>query len=161
EIMDDQLADELWQHSARTEKWFKRIYSDARPAFDAFFQETGEERPSISGLIREFKNSSVAFWGFGRRIYTSASERQCDAETVRGFWGVCPPFGVLVFTLFVALYERCVGDEKTAESYRAGPRDLFSAVYLPYCDVFVTDDDPQDRCLQSIVVEAQLEAEIR
>jgi hypothetical protein len=38
--------------------------------------------------------------------------------------------------------------------------DLFSAIYLPYCDMYITEDDEQRKCLIEIAATAKLPVEI-
>lgn len=47
-------------------------------------------------------------------------------------------------------------------SSQAGRNDLFMAVYLPYCDKFVTAEKLRERekCLREVVAVADLETEI-
>jgi hypothetical protein len=38
----------------------------------------------------------------------------------------------------------------TSEKFAAGRNDLFMAVYLPLCDIFVTRDAEQESCLREL-----------
>jgi hypothetical protein len=57
---------------------------------------------------------------------------------VRQFVAACPPMTALVHALSLAQFERSVRDLLSATSDHVGHVDLFSAVYLPYGEVFVT-----------------------
>jgi len=80
---------------------------------------------------------------------------------MQAFVGENPPMKAVVLSLLLAQFERSVPDMRLSPSYRAGHVDLFSAAYLPYCDVFVTGDQKQERCLREIVSAAGLMTEIR
>jgi hypothetical protein len=45
-------------------------------------------------------------------------------------------------------------------SYSAGRSDLLMATYLPYCDRFISADDPQANNLNDIAKEASLACEV-
>ena len=53
----------------------------------------------------------------------------------------------------MAEFEYCFRDHKTEISYRGGRVDLYSATYLPYCDVFITAERRrrQENALREIV----------
>ena len=80
---------------------------------------------------------------------------------MRTFVVECPPMNVVVLSLLLAQFECSVRDMRLSPSYRAGHVDLFSAAYLPYCNLFVTSDQKQERCLREIVSTARLATEIR
>ena len=61
----------------------------------------------------------------------------------------------------MAVYERCVRDERQGKSYRAGGVDLFYSAYLPYCNEFVTHDPKQLQALQMVAHLADLPIRIR
>src|SRR5579884_3115632 len=84
-----------------------------------------------------------------------------DRSTVRRFVEACPPFRALVLAVCLAQYEHCIKEPNSGPSYRAGCSDLLMAVYLPYCDQFVTGDHRQERCLTEIGKVAGLTTEIR
>ena len=60
----------------------------------------------------------------------------------------------------MAEYERCIRNPKTNESYRAGAFDLYSSVYLPYADQFVTADERQHNALKEIVTVGNLQTDV-
>jgi hypothetical protein len=70
----------------------------------------------------------------------------------------CPPFRAIVYALLLAWYDRSVRERHTGEKFRAGRLDLFMAVYLPYCDRFITAEiyGEQERCLREVARAAGL-----
>jgi hypothetical protein len=62
----------------------------------------------------------------------------------------CPPFKALLVALCVAQYDRCIRGERDPWIGKAGRNDMFSAVYLPYCQVYVTNDKGQSTALTKI-----------
>ena len=51
------------------------------------------------------------------------------------------------------------GNETFARTARAS-KQLFMAVYLPYCDVFVTRDAEQERCLRELTKYIGIDTEV-
>jgi hypothetical protein len=157
EFINDDLSAEQRQHSRTAAKKFEEIYTSPRPKFDSFFENYLGQRPSISELVEFFKRCGGAIWGLGAMLYGKVAQGASDETTIRHFYDVCPPFRALLLGLGIAIHERCVRDEKGGESYRAGRQDLLSAVYLPYCDSYVTDDGKQARCLQVVASECNID----
>ncbi len=59
----------------------------------------------------------------------------------------------------VAEYERTIREDE-APAF-AGRNDLFMAVYLPYCDEFISNDHLQQKALREVVSIAQLQTSVR
>ena len=64
----------------------------------------------------------------------------------------------MVLASMMFLYGRCVREENVPGSHRADRLDVLMAIYLPYCDVFVTNDPKQGTCLREIASEADIDA---
>lgn len=72
-----------------------------------------------------------------------------EAE-VRDFIERCPPFKALLLSLCFSQYDMCIRDPRKLSLGKAGRHDMFSAVYLPYCMVFVTNDPGQWKALTAV-----------
>jgi hypothetical protein len=59
-----------------------------------------------------------------------------------------------------ALFEWAIREKQVKKDKRVGRIDLFCAIYLPYCDLFITNDDEQRRCLGEIATAAKLPVEV-
>jgi hypothetical protein len=95
-----------------------------------------------------------------RVFYKHGAKRKPGEAKLRKFIKVCPPFHAFVLSLVMAEYGYSVRHSKALGSYRAERSDLVSALYLPYCDIFVTDDKRQLRCLPEIATASNLSVEI-
>jgi hypothetical protein len=82
-----------------------------------------------------------------------------EEATLRDFANRCPPFLMMVMAAVKAQYERAIV-KKPKGRKRAGRLDLLMSIYLPYCRLFVTNDDDQETCLREMANVANLEAEI-
>jgi hypothetical protein len=80
--------------------------------------------------------------------------------TVKEFAAACPPFLALIYAKFLPWYNNAVRDPNAGERVIAGSNDLYMSVYLPYVDMFVTDDEDQERALREVVRLAKLETKI-
>ena len=62
----------------------------------------------------------------------------------------------MIYVMLLSWYDRSVRHRHTGEKFQAGRNDLFMAVYLPYCDKFVTAEKlrEQEKCLREVVAVA-------
>jgi hypothetical protein len=163
EILDDQVAAEQWEHARAAQQQFQKIYDDARPHFERLFQAAPEKRPaSFPDLVAKLKVPGGAFWSYAIGLYERAAKNRVDEGAIRTFVDEYPPFRALLLALCIAQYERCIRDLRAGPSYRAGSFDLYAAVYLPYCDQFVTAEKRrrQERCLAEVAREGGLSVKV-
>jgi len=66
---------------------------------------------------------------------------------------------MMVLAAVMAQYKRAIV-EAPRKKKRAGRVDLLTSVYLPYCRVFVTNDNDQEACLREMAAVANLNTEI-
>ena len=57
-------------------------------------------------------------------------------------------------------YDMCIRDKKMQSLGKAGRNDMFSAVYLSYCKVFVTDDKGHNRAMKAVAELADLDCTV-
>ena len=72
---------------------------------------------------------------------------------------VCPPFRAACYGLVMAWYSWSLRDVAD-DTATAGRDDLMAAVYLPYCDRFVSDDWAHRKDLRGIAAEGSLQCEV-
>lgn len=151
------------QQRGELRKWgreFEDIYKGMRPAFDELFNKAGEARPSLNSLLERFLREGGALWKYGELIYSKVDPSPTE-ESVRAFYRAFPPFRALMIALCVVHFDRCIRDERQGPSLRAGRIDMFMATYLPYCDVFVSDDERQLRSLEQVAAAIDVDVKIR
>jgi hypothetical protein len=77
------------------------------------------------------------------------------------FVNSCPPFRALVYAYAMTAYDRaCTQRPSGGPKYDAGRNDQFMSVYLPYCDIFITGDGPEELCLREIARAAKVATEV-
>jgi hypothetical protein len=157
----DNESREERQFSAETEEQFTKTFADVRPRFETVF-EGGTDRPaSADDLLTHLNGTGGAFWIMAANLYERAAGVRPAEEQMRTFLAECPPFHALMLGLVHAQFEWSITDNPAKKRKRVGMTDLFCAIYLPYCDVYVTDDDEQRRCLTEIAAAVKLPVEIR
>lgn len=148
-------SDEQRAFADTAEKQFTSVFADPRDKFDEVFA-AGLERPATADeLLAHLNRAGGAFWNFGAGFHQRASGRVPTEEQVRIFVADCPPFLCLLLGLVHAQFEWTIRARKGP-----GRVDLFSAIYLPYCDIYVTDDDAQRKCLTEIALTANLPVDV-
>jgi hypothetical protein len=153
-------ADEQRKFAAETKDQFAGVFADPRPKFDKLFVD-GTSRPSSADeLLARLNGSGGAFWHIGAGLYQRACGRLPTEEQIRAFAADCPPFFALMIAMAHAQFEWTIRENQIKKSKRVSRVDLFCSIYLPYCDIYVTDDDEQRRCLIEIAAAAKLPVEI-
>lgn len=74
------------------------------------------------------------------------------------FVNSCPPFRALVYAYAMTAYNRAC--PSVEPKYKAGRNDQLMSVYLPYCDIFITADAPEELCLREIARAAKVATEV-
>lgn len=153
-------SDEERKFAAQAEDQFTNIFASTRPRFEQVF-EAGTERPkNADELLSHLNGEGGAFWIMAANLYERASGVRPSEAQVRNFAAECPPFLALMLGLVHAQFEWAIRQNPIKKNKRVGWIDLFCAIYLPYCDLYITNDDEQRRCLTEIAATAELSVEI-
>ena len=99
-------------------------------------------------------------WYKAQFYYDLVTTMDSTEVTVKEFAAACPPFLALIYAVFLPWYNNAVRDPNTGERVIAGSNDLYMSVYLPYVDMFVTDDQDQEKALREVARLAKLETKI-
>jgi hypothetical protein len=153
-------SEEERKFAAETEAQFTKTFADPRPHFEKVFEE-GIERPTNADeLLAHLTGVGGAFWIMAANLYERAAGVRPTEEQIRAFAEHCPPFLALMLGLFHAQFEWSIREQPIKKNKRIGKTDLFCAIYLPFCDLYITDDEEQRRCLAEIATTAKLPVEI-
>jgi len=157
---DDELARVQRTEQLASLKAYKAMWLNLRPKLDPIFDAQGIPRPTT--FAEAYQNgSSALFPAMGKALYDAGlrfdaelngESRTFDTspETVKHFTDNCPPFRALLLALLMSWYNTSLRDGNNSEKLAAGRNDLFMAVYLPLCDIFVTRDASQEKCLREL-----------
>jgi hypothetical protein len=156
-----QLSVEQRNFAKRSQKQFAKVFDGLGRKLEKLFVEGKIKRPNSFGkLLAILQVPKGAFWSIAAVFYKHGAKRKPSEAKLRKFIKACPPFHAFVLSVVMAEYGYGVRERKAHGSYRAGKFDLLSALYLPYCDIFVTDDVRQLRCLPEIAATVKLSVEI-
>jgi len=143
--------------------------------FEQCFPKSQRTTPlpnSFADWIAECQIKDGSFWNTARGLYCAAFRPQNgimigrplsnppDDAVLKTFLDLCPPMRAIVYAFELTHYDRSLRKEK-ALSYKAGRNDQLMAVYLPYCDQFLTDDKQQHRCLTEVASRAGIPTQVR
>ena len=146
------------QHAALDKD--KTMWRTLRAKLDPIFETRDISRPIT--FEEAFENGSPAlFPAMGKALYDAGlcfdaelnGERRAfdtPLETVQHFIDNCPPFRAVLLAMLVSWYNIALRDPNTGDKLAAGRNDLYMAVYLPLCDIFVTRDAGQAKCLREL-----------
>ena len=138
---------------------FRQLRSEIQPIFEAH----GEVPPTTfhEAISRLDSVGNSAMWFKGQFYYDLVTAMDSTEEKVKEFAASCPPFLSLIYAVFaVPWYNNAVRDPNTGERMIAHSNDLYMSVYLPYVDLFVTDDADAQKALREVARLAKLETKI-
>jgi hypothetical protein len=117
----------------------------------------GTPRPATANeLFATLSRDGGTFWHLAAGLYERASGRRPSETEIRAFVAECPPFQALMHALVHAHCEWATVERPVSKKKRVGRVDLFSSVCLPYCDLYLTNDVEQEKCLTQIAATVSL-----
>jgi hypothetical protein len=166
-IADEELSAEQRKFAKKTTDTFEDWFRNLRPELQAIYQNAGHEPHSYADVLKYSQEEGKVFWGFAKELYRCAQEWNAapdgpnrsegaarmpepDDETIKRFVEACPPFRCVVLAFVLTWYDRSVRGTHAQPRFEAGRVDQYMAAYLPYFPQFITNDRPQQRCLQEI-----------
>lgn len=144
------VSDETRASHRESDKGFRSIFAAAKPAFQKLFEGSSGQRPSLPKVTDILLTEGGAHLSIGAELVERAIGTRPVEADVKDFMDRCPPFKALLVALCFSQYDRCIRGEREPSLGRAGRLDMFSAVYLPYCLVFVTNDKGQYKALTAV-----------
>jgi hypothetical protein len=159
EVFDEDLAMEEREHGRTHNKTFVSMYAEAKRAFDKLAAEGVSMPGSVAELVIQLQQGG-AFWTIARDLYDRVAKNPSDDAIIREFYAACPPFRAILIAIVTAQYDRCIRAPNAGPSLKAGRNDTFMAACLPYCDVFVTNDDGQLVCYRQVVSIAEIRVNV-
>jgi hypothetical protein len=163
-IADNTHSDHAREDLKQRKKKFGCYSSTLRPKLDNEFERCGEARPkTFREVLPRIHGEGGFVWSIGKDLYDHAAETDASEATIRQFMGSGPPFRAIVYAMLLVWYHRSLRDLHAAEKFSAGGIDLLMAIYLPYCDQFITAEigGEQEKCLREVANAADLKTEIR
>jgi hypothetical protein len=159
ENFDDELATQEREEGWTNDKVFDGVYANAKIAFDELAAR-GTRMPSSVAEYASQLQQSGGFWTLARTLYERVAMRPADDASIERFYEECAPFRALRIAVLAATYDRCIRPSGTP-SLKSGRNDTFMATYLPYCNLFITNDPRQLACYREVISLAGLAATVR
>jgi hypothetical protein len=161
--MDDKLSIEVKHQQREMERGFGKFWKGLRPLLDEILEKEPSKRPNnYEQAIQIAVREGGVLEALGQTLYRYVAEREPSGAEVRSFMDACPPFRAACYALVMAWYNWSLPEHggSKGKMKRAGRNDLMSAVYLPYCDRFISADAPQIENLRDIASAAQIDCKI-
>jgi hypothetical protein len=109
----------------------------------------GTERPrSIGSLIRHYSRDEGFMYEVVNPVYTRATGVALPRAELWSLLNSLNEWRMFLMGYACAIYQRAVQEQGYGHKRNPGHLDLWSATYLPICDVFVTKDKRQRRALK-------------
>lgn len=148
EFMHD-MSEQTRREMKEWDKQYLNIFRNAKPAFQSLFVSS-KTRPSVREVTEKLMGEGGAHLEIGAGLFERATGTRPTQPQMKEFIERCPPFRALLVALCFSQYDRCIREERQQSLGKAGRNDMFSAVYLAYCKVFVTNDDGQGKAMKVV-----------
>jgi hypothetical protein len=162
-INDEELIAEHRKAHFAVLKQYKLLFAQSRPMLQTAFENHGEARPfTFRDFLVFMENSDEKLMaGFAKSLYDRVAGTDVSKDFILALLDICPPFRAFNYALHLSNFDLAVRDED-GDKFESGRNDLFMAIYLPYCDHFVTAEKngEQEKCLREITSVAGLRTEI-
>jgi len=156
-------GDNVRAFNLEAEKEFERLFLDERPNFERLFLDAAW-RPAntreLLDLLLNGQGDGEAFSITGAQLYKRTAGYLPTKDKLRAFVLDCPPFLAVMLATLQAHYEWTIRERPVSIHKRVNRMDLFAAIYLPYCDVYVTRDVEQMGCLTEVASLAGLSTDV-
>jgi hypothetical protein len=141
-FMQDEFSAEVRAENNKARAGFNENDKGERDRISEYLKVNKARRPiSFEEYCRmAFLNDEA--WTIGERLIT-ATAQQLSRFEAKDLFNRSSPMKMIFLCILWSHYRECTFDPRGQRVGRAGRDDLMSAVYLPYCDVFVTDDAGQ------------------
>jgi hypothetical protein len=166
---DDALAvlQKSEQYAAQAD--YRQSWQRVRAALEPIFRQQKLPRPKT--FAEAYRNHSGSLLpALGKGLYdaglraTSALRGESatpdtDPSQIQHFLENCPPFRAMLCGVMLSWFNTSL-KHKSGERFAAGRDDMFMAVYLPLCDLFVTRDRDQHKCFAELAQYADVGTEV-
>ena len=154
-----ELSEQTREEMKQWDRQFQTIFRDAKVAFQNLFLAQ-EAWPSVHEVTERLLGDGGAYLEIGAGLFERATNVRPPTAETKAFIDRCPPFRALLVALCYSQYDRCIRDEKMPSLGKAGRNDMFSAVYLSYCKVFVTNDSGHCKAMKVVAELAGLDTTV-
>jgi hypothetical protein len=149
-LIDDEAQRLAREFNQERENSFRHMNEHLRKDLQILFRN-GTNRPrSMSALIRHYNKNDDFIYEIVNGIYERAVGKPLPRNELRPLLNSIPQWSMFLIGYVCAIYQRAVKEQGFSYKRNPGNLDLWSAIYLPSCDTFITNDTRQRRALKII-----------
>lgn len=149
-LLDAEAQRMAWEFNKEREGVFRSFNEGLRSDLQALFND-GVARPrSMGALIRHYNRDDDFLYDAVKPLYERAVGKALPPNELRPLLNSLPLWPMFLMSYACAIYQRAVREQGFGHKRNPGNLDLWSAVYLPLCDTFITNDRWQRRALRVI-----------
>jgi hypothetical protein len=155
-----QLPKEELREQQALNQEYMGVWRDLRSKLAPAFENANRPTSYREAVQIARSGSPSLIVGIGQQLYEKAVETRPSEVETETFLAACPPFRAVCYACCGSWYDLALSPRVAAERRLPGRNDHFMAIYLPYCDLFITCDRKQRERLADIAVEAGLDCEV-
>ena len=151
--VDEQARQEVFGWKSQLEASFTETHRKAREAFQDLFENGKSPRPrTASALIRHYGRNEDFLYEVVGPLYQRSTGLELPRSSLRQFLSDVPPWLQYLLGWAHEVFRRGIRKMGYGAKKNPGAIDLWCAVYLCFCDFFVTHDHRQRRALRVLNV---------
>jgi|SRR5271157_1907731 len=140
---------EVYDWKRSLESPFTEAHRKARPEFDSVYRAFPKDKPpSVGQLIRFLRANEQLILSTVSPVYKRITGIGLDLPRMHALFQELPAWPLYLTGWAHSLYHRALKPQNFGATSNPGTLDLMSAIYLNYCDYFVTADAKQRRALR-------------
>lgn len=148
DLIDEAAQRMSLDFNAERERVFRESNEGLRPALQFLFAN-GVERPrSIGALIEQYAKDDSFLYDVVNPLYERAVGAPLPEAELWPLLNSLPHWRMFLMGYACGIYQRAVKEHGYGHLRNPGHLDLWSAVYLPDCEYFITHDKRQRRALK-------------
>jgi hypothetical protein len=141
----------LWKKNLEDE--FLAAHRSARDEFQELLAQAPASRPRSPGqFIKSFRTNSDALYTVVSDIFKKETRQRLSRDAMWQLFKRAPQWPLFLAGWGHEIFARALQASNYGPRGKPGTADLWFAVYLPVCDIFVTNDNGQHRALRLLNV---------
>jgi hypothetical protein len=152
-LADAEAQREAFKWKQSIEDPFRDIHRSARDEFQGILASNPGLMPRSPGhSIKMFKENSEALYAIVKDVFKRETRQHLSRDAMWQLFYRAPQWPLFLAGWAHESFERALQSSNYSPKGKPGALDLWHAVYLPMCDIFVTRDVGQHRALRLLNV---------
>lgn len=150
--VDEGIRQEAFKWKSEIEKHFRAAHRKARKPFEKLFKTGSSPRiRKVSTLIRYYmENPEFLYHNVVGPIYMRSTAVELPFVSSREFLSNMPTWQLFLIGWAHAIFNQAIKENGYSPKKNPGSIDLWCAVYLCFCDFFITNDRAQHQALRLV-----------